>query len=146
MLLGQDYRTPRGAEQKNRESPVQVSVHHASDLVTWVWTLVSTVSLRPEILDVTVRSRLYFYPLKPILIRLLLTKIVTCIQDTPNSIVIRVIGFYLKNYVPRFSSVTPNEFRHGIMKQSRCSPKYYLRIKSVPQRKHHTSPLQRSTC
>jgi hypothetical protein len=40
------------------------------------------------------------------------------------------------------SLTSPSDARLTLLIQ--CSPKYYSRIQSVPQRKHHTSPLQRS--
>jgi hypothetical protein len=42
--------------------------------------------------------------------------------------------------------VSRNAKTLGLTLLSRSLSKCYLRIQSVPQREHHTSPLQRSTC
>jgi hypothetical protein len=86
----------------------------------------------------------------------------TCIQDITSSILIRVIDSYNKG-VPYFlqslqtnsdvlswhkrrtsaSLWPPNNCSWS--PEIRSSSKCYLRIQSVPQREHHTLPLQRST-
>jgi hypothetical protein len=58
--------------------------------------------------------------------------------------------YYTALYPIRLSSSWTHNYawrilEHAINPSSWSSTKYYLRIQSVPQREHHTSPLQRST-